>query len=72
MDKSRFNGLRSPAVMSIHSYSRCWIHVIWGTLNREKLLNKEPRLIYPAILESMQKSKACTCHGLQWKDEESR
>jgi putative transposase len=22
------------------SYSRCWIHVIWGTLNREKLLNK--------------------------------
>jgi putative transposase len=26
--------------MSIHSYSRCWIHAIWGTLNREKLLNK--------------------------------
>ena len=25
----------------MHSYSRCWIHVIWGTLNREKLLNKE-------------------------------
>src|SRR5437879_9798924 len=27
--------------MSMHSYSRCWIHLIWGTLNREKLLNKE-------------------------------
>ena len=27
--------------MSVHSYSRCWVHVIWGTLNREKLLNKE-------------------------------
>src|SRR5207245_1797097 len=27
--------------MSVHSYSRCWIHVIWGTLNREKLLNKK-------------------------------
>jgi REP-associated tyrosine transposase len=27
--------------MSIHSYSRCWIHLIWGTLNREKLLNKK-------------------------------
>jgi putative transposase len=27
--------------MSVHSYSRCWIHLIWGTLNREKLLNKE-------------------------------
>ena len=26
--------------MSLHSYSRCWIHLIWGTLNREKLLNK--------------------------------
>ncbi len=26
--------------MSMHSYSRCWLHVIWGTLNREKLLNK--------------------------------
>jgi putative transposase len=27
--------------MSVHSYSCCWVHVIWGTLNREKLLNKE-------------------------------
>jgi putative transposase len=26
--------------MSVHSYSRCRIHLIWGTLNREKLLNK--------------------------------
>ena len=26
--------------MSAHSYSRCWVHLIWGTLNREKLLNK--------------------------------
>ena len=26
--------------MSLHSYSRCWVHLIWGTLNREKLLNK--------------------------------
>jgi len=39
MDTSRFNGLRC-APMSVHSYSRCWIHLIWGTLNREKLLNK--------------------------------
>ena len=27
--------------MSVHSYSRCWTHLIWGTLNREKLLNKQ-------------------------------
>ena len=28
--------------MSVHSYSRCWIHLIWGTLSRERLLNKKP------------------------------
>lgn len=27
--------------MSLHSYSRCWLHLIWGTLKREKLLHKE-------------------------------
>lgn len=26
--------------MSAHSYSRCWLHLIWGTPDREKLLNK--------------------------------
>ena len=29
------------AGMSVHSYSRCWIHLIWGTLNREKVLHSE-------------------------------
>ncbi len=24
--------------MSIHSYSRCWLHLIWATLNRERML----------------------------------
>ena len=27
--------------MSLHSYSRCWIHLVWATLDREKVLNKE-------------------------------
>jgi putative transposase len=27
--------------MSVHSYSRCWVHLIWGTLKRERLLNKK-------------------------------
>ena len=27
--------------MSMYSYSRCWIHLIWGTLNRERVLNKK-------------------------------
>src|SRR5438876_9539327 len=39
MDISRFNGLLSMP-MSVHSYSRCWVHLVWGTLNREKLLDK--------------------------------
>jgi REP element-mobilizing transposase RayT len=27
--------------MSVHSYSRCWIHLIWATLNRDRVLNKK-------------------------------
>lgn len=27
--------------MSLHSYTRCWIHLIWGTHNREKILTAE-------------------------------
>ena len=26
--------------MSIHSYSRCWLHLTWATLKRERLLSK--------------------------------
>src|SRR5436309_15960774 len=26
--------------MSVHSSCRIWIHLIWGTLDRERLLNK--------------------------------
>ena len=26
--------------MSLHSYSRCWLHLIWGTLDRQRLLQK--------------------------------
>lgn len=25
--------------MSAHAYTRCWLHLIWGTRNREKLLH---------------------------------
>ena len=27
--------------MSVHSYSGCWIHLIWATLNRDRVLNKK-------------------------------
>ena len=36
--------------MSLHSYSRCWLHLIWGTLNREKLLHQEGRKRVSAFL----------------------
>ena len=25
--------------MSLHSYSKCWIHMIWGTLDHEKIIS---------------------------------
>jgi putative transposase len=28
--------------MSSHSYSRCWLHLIWATLDREPMLTKPP------------------------------
>jgi REP element-mobilizing transposase RayT len=27
--------------VSLHSYSRCWLHLIWSTHNRERLIHKE-------------------------------
>src|SRR5688572_24758676 len=30
----------SPSNMSVHSYSRCWLHLIWTTLDREPMLAK--------------------------------
>ena len=27
-------------LMSKHSFSRCWLHLIWATLNREPMLPK--------------------------------
>ena len=32
--------------MSLHSYSRCWLHLIWTTLNRE------PMLVKPAAVKA--------------------
>ena len=43
--------------MSLHSYSRCWIHLIWGTLNREKLLNKNAAQAVSRYLSEYAKTK---------------
>jgi putative transposase len=43
--------------MSAHSYSRCWIHLIWGTLNREKMLNKDAAAQVSRYLRDYAKTK---------------
>jgi len=43
--------------MSLHSYSRCWLHLIWSTLDREKTLNKTARPQISAYLNEYAASK---------------
>ncbi|MBD3299710.1 MAG: IS200/IS605 family transposase [candidate division Zixibacteria bacterium] len=38
--------------MSLHSYTRCWCHLIWGTENRQKLLTPAHR---PRLAEFLQR-----------------
>ena len=39
---NRFNGLRSGIAM-VHSYTKIFVHVVWATKNRERILTKEVR-----------------------------
>ena len=57
MDISRFNGLRFGNIVSAHSYSRCWLHLIWGTLDREKLLNKTAAACVSKYLDNYAEDK---------------
>ena len=43
--------------MSAHSYSRCWIHLIWGTLDRAKVLNKAAAKRVSRYLDDYAESK---------------
>ena len=43
--------------VSLHSYSRCWLHLIWGTLNREKILSKKAAARVSGFLTEYAKSK---------------
>jgi REP element-mobilizing transposase RayT len=31
---------KGDTLMSTHSYSRCWLHLVWETLRREPMLDK--------------------------------
>lgn len=41
----------------MHSYSRCWVHLIWGTLDREKSLNKTAAKRLSRYLDEYAESK---------------
>ena len=43
--------------MSIHSYSRCWLHLTWATLRRERLLPKQPASKVSTFLHNYAKEK---------------
>lgn len=43
--------------MSLHSYSRCWIHLVWATLNRERMLDEEARRKVSRFLSEYAESK---------------
>ena len=43
--------------MSTHSYSRCWLHLIWATLNRERSLKKSAAMKLSGFLYEYSQSK---------------
>lgn len=43
--------------MSAHSYSRCWLHLTWATLNRARLLQKPAAARLSAFLYEYAQSK---------------
>jgi REP element-mobilizing transposase RayT len=43
--------------MSVHSYSRCWLHLTWATLKRERLLSKPSAAKTSAFLHDYAKEK---------------
>ena len=44
--------------MSTHSYSRCWLHVVWSTLRRDCDLDEESRKKVSHYLQEYAKSKS--------------
>jgi REP element-mobilizing transposase RayT len=43
--------------MSLHSYSRCWLHLTWATLGREALLPKPAAAKLSRFLHDYAQSK---------------
>jgi len=43
--------------MSQHTFSRCWIHLIWGTYQRQKIINFENRPKLKTFFDTYSKEK---------------
>jgi putative transposase len=43
--------------MSLHSYTRCWVHLIWAAHKREKMLHKEARVKVSGFLREYAEAK---------------
>lgn len=43
--------------MSLHSYSRCWLHIIWATLKREPMLSAQAAFKVSGYLPEYAKNK---------------
>jgi len=43
--------------MSIHSYSRCWLHITWATVGRQRLLSKPAAAQLSRFLSEYAKTK---------------
>jgi len=43
--------------MGIHSYSKCWIHIVWGTKGRNKIISKEGASKISEFLQNYTKEK---------------
>ena len=50
--------------MSVHSYSRCWLHLIWATQNRERMLFGEAATKHQTFCLSMLNQKTSTCERI--------
>ncbi len=43
--------------MSLHAYSRCWLHLVWATLRRERMLSKQAGVELAAYLARYAEAK---------------
>lgn len=43
--------------MSLHSYTKILLHVVWGTLNRDKIINKDVQSVVSKFLYNYAKEK---------------